>query len=85
MVFLIQSTQNRDTQDELIRSTHGAHNSLLDLEHLDQDELERIGQLYAQLAENAKCARKPELKTGIPEIDPQNNPPEQVPQNVLQE
>src|SRR5438552_19030193 len=78
MVFLIQSTQNRDTQalqvklDELIRTTRGAHNSLLDLEHLDQEELERIAKLYTQLAEDAKCALKPELKSGTPKVDPQN-------------
>src|ERR671939_1840846 len=45
MVFLIQNTQNRDSEamhlkiDELIRALHGAHNALLDLEELDDKEL----------------------------------------------
>jgi low affinity Fe/Cu permease len=76
MVFLIQSTQNRDAQalqiklDELIRATQGAHNTLLDLERLDEKELERIRALYAKLAEKAKNGATTEAETGMPEMDP---------------
>jgi low affinity Fe/Cu permease len=60
MVFLIQSTQNRDTAalqiklDELIRSVHGAHNALLDLEELSEEELTLIRDRYEQLAARAR-------------------------------
>ena len=60
MVFLIQSTQNRDAEamqvklDELLRVTKGAHVSLLDLEELDEDELNRIQREYEKLAEEAR-------------------------------
>ena len=67
MVFLIQNTQNRDTEalqvkmDELIRAMEGAHNVLLDLEELDDKELDRMRAKYEQLA---KKARK-DLKRGL--------------------
>ena len=60
MVFLIQCTQNRDSEavqvklDELIRAVNGAHNALLDLEELEEDELDRIRAKYAKLAEQAR-------------------------------
>ena len=60
MVFLIQSTQNRDTEaihiklDELIRATTGAENRLLDLEQLDEKELDEIRKKYLALAEAAR-------------------------------
>lgn len=60
MVFLIQSTQNRDTAamqlklDELIRATKGAHTVLLDLEELGEDKLEHIRKQYEKLAEQAR-------------------------------
>lgn len=60
MVFLIQNTQNRDSQalqlkiDELIRAMGGAHNSLLNLEELEPEELDKIREHYSQLAEQAR-------------------------------
>ena len=60
MVFLIQNTQNRDTEamqiklDELIRATQGAHNVLLDMEQASEEELAEYHQRYAQLAEFAR-------------------------------
>jgi len=61
MVFLIQNTQNRDTEaiqvklDELIRATHGAHNALLDLEELEEETLDAFRQRYQTLASAARA------------------------------
>ena len=60
MVFLIQNTQNRDSEamqiklDELIRATKGAHNAILDLEQLDEEELLAQHDLYSRLAARAR-------------------------------
>ncbi len=60
MVFLIQNTQNRDTEaiqiklDELIRSTKGAHTALLDLEELDEETLDAFRDKYEALAAKAR-------------------------------
>ena len=76
MVFLIQNTQNRDTEalqiklDELLRVTAGAHNALLDLEELEDAELRRLRAGYANLAELARSdLRKGLPDTGSPDID----------------
>ncbi len=61
MVFLIQNTQNRDTEaiqvklDELIRATKGAHNALLDLEELEEDNLDAFRRKYQALASAARA------------------------------
>ena len=68
MVFLIQNTQNRDTEalqiklDELIRAVESAHNALLDLEELDDDELDIIRKDYLELAKTARAEIKSRRK-----------------------
>src|SRR5690349_753799 len=60
MVFVIQNTQNRDTAaiqiklDELIRATQGAHNAILDLEQLDEEQLAAYLKRYEALAAAAR-------------------------------
>jgi low affinity Fe/Cu permease len=60
MVFLIQATQNRDSQalhvklDELIRAVHGARNSMLNLDDLSDEELDRLHKHFIELAAKAK-------------------------------
>jgi len=59
MVFLIQNTQNRDSEamqlklDELIRATKTAHTALLDLEELSEQELDALKRSYQKLAKEA--------------------------------
>ena len=75
MVFLMQNTQYRDSEaiqiklDELIRVIEGAHNILLDLEELDENDLDRIKAEYERLAEKArKDLKKGKGDTGVPEV-----------------
>lgn len=74
MVFLIQNTQIRDTEaiqlklDELIRATQGAHNALLDLEELEEENLSVFKAKYQALAQQARCQLlQGDLDTGTPE------------------
>ena len=75
IVFLIQNTQNRDSQaiqvklDELIRAIEGAHNGLLDLEELEDEDLMKIRAQYEGLAERARVALCRGVNdTGVPEV-----------------
>lgn len=60
MVFLIQNTQNRDSEamqiklDELIRITEDANTALLDLEELEDTELDALREEYERLARMAR-------------------------------
>jgi low affinity Fe/Cu permease len=76
MVFLIQSTQNRDAEavqvklDELLRVSPGAHNVLMNLEELEEDELNRIRAVYVSLAEKARRGVDDgRSDKGVPDID----------------
>ena len=80
MLFLIQATQNRDGEaiqiklDEIIRAQRGAHNALLDLEELEEDELMELHANYLRLAGEArKRIEKGKTDTGVPEIRPAND------------
>ncbi len=71
MVFLIQATQNRDAEamqiklDEIIRCQTGAHNALLDLEELEEEDLAKIRAEYLALATKARQ----QLDRGMPDTD----------------
>jgi len=61
MVFLIQNTQNRESTalqlkvDELLRAIRGAQNAFINLEELTEEDLDRIKERYAALAERARA------------------------------
>jgi low affinity Fe/Cu permease len=74
MVFLIQNTQNRDTEaiqiklDELIRATKGAHNALIDLEECEEEVLDASREKYQAIANSARSELgKGDKDTGTPE------------------
>jgi len=60
MLFIIQNSQNRHTiaiqlkLDEIIRATKGAHNEMMDIEKLTDQDLEKIQKKYGLLAEKTK-------------------------------
>jgi low affinity Fe/Cu permease len=69
MVFLIQNTQNRDTEamqiklDELIRVSRRADDALLDLEELEEEELDALRARYEDMARQARDAREAKTRS----------------------
>jgi len=75
MVFLIQHSQNLDTEvlqiklDELIRATQGVHNALLDQEGMTERQLDPFRDRYEALAQAArKRLESDETTLGTPAI-----------------
>ena len=73
MVFLIQNTQNRDAKamhlkiDELLFAVKQAHNELVDIESLDDEQLEKIAAIYRKkkeecLTEDSSASFKDEIQ-----------------------
>ena len=79
MVFLIQSTQNRDSVamqvklDELLRAAKGAETAMADLEDLTEEELEAFQAHYRKLAEAARS--KMRASEGLPFAKTRTAPP----------
>lgn len=76
MVFLIQNTQNRDSQamqlklDELIRAIEGAHTALIDLEELTDEEIVIVRNKYLSLAKKGREDLRNGIKdTGTYDVD----------------
>jgi len=73
MVFLIQNTQNRESSalqlkiDELLRAVSGAQNAFINLEELSEEDLERLKEKYAALADRAR--RRSGMSAAPAELD----------------
>lgn len=75
MVFLIQNTQNRDSEamqiklDELLRASQGCHNAVMDIEELSEEELDRLKNTYAALSRKAiDDLRRGKTDLGVPRV-----------------
>lgn len=75
MLFIIQNSQNRHTiaiqlkLDEIIRATKGAHNEMMDIEKLTDEDLAKVQKKYGVLAEKTKeDIKEGRIDTHSPEI-----------------
>ena len=76
MLFIIQNSQHRHTiaiqlkLDEIIRATKGAHNEMMDIEKLTDENLEKIQKKYGLLAKKTKeDLKEGKLDTHTPDIN----------------
>jgi low affinity Fe/Cu permease len=80
MVFVIQNTQNRDTQalhlklDELIRVSTTARNSLMGLEEKSELEVEKVKSAFVELASIPDASLEKSPPTGIRRSERPNSP-----------
>jgi low affinity Fe/Cu permease len=80
MVFLIQNTQNRDARalhlklDELIRSIQGARNTMVDLEEMSDEELEKYQQQFRRMSKH--YARMSNYVAEIADVNDDKEPEE---------
>ncbi len=79
MVFLIQNTQNRDARamhlklDELIKGVRGARTTLVDLETLSDEELDRLQHDFERLRDRAaRVKQEPARSQRVSGSDEQN-------------
>jgi low affinity Fe/Cu permease len=74
LVFLIQNAQNRESKavhlklDELIYAAKNARNELINIEHLTEEQLDRLGRRYSRLAEHYQNQKS--LIVGVGEAIP---------------
>jgi low affinity Fe/Cu permease len=60
VVFLIQNTQNRDARaihlklDEIIKAMDQAQNEMIDIEHLSDEELQKLANKYQRVREECE-------------------------------
>lgn len=64
MVFLLQNTQNRESRatqlklDELLRALKSARNSMVDIEELSDEELDRLAEEFHAMHQKADTTRQ---------------------------
>jgi low affinity Fe/Cu permease len=69
MVFLIQNTQNRDARaihlklDEIIRSIDLAHNEMIDIENLSDEELGALARKFEKIRSECESRSKQKKAT----------------------